>query len=242
MPQRSACKKRTCTNDPAYYFWSLHNRLLVLLMAALLSAWGIYAFRHTPLDAIPDLSDAQVIIKTAYPGQSPQAVEDQVTYRLPRHCCRCRARPPCAAFHVRRVVHLHHLQRRYRSLLGALARARISEPDGGQVADRRHPGAGAGRIRRGLGVRVRAGRPPAPPRPGPVARLAGFLPEVRIAKHPRRVRSGERRRHGAAIPDRGRARTGWPPINSPWTRWSRRCATAIYRAVAPWWKLGAPNI
>ena len=62
--------------------WSLRNRLLVLLLAALLSAWGIYAFRHTPLDAIPDLSDAQVIIKTAYPGQSPQAVEDQVTYPL----------------------------------------------------------------------------------------------------------------------------------------------------------------
>jgi len=62
--------------------WSLRNRLLVLLLAAALSAWGVYAFRHTPLDAIPDLSDAQVIIKTSYPGQSPQIVEDQVTYPL----------------------------------------------------------------------------------------------------------------------------------------------------------------
>ncbi len=67
---------------PRVISWSLHNRLLVLLLAALLSAWGVYAFRHTPLDAIPDLSDAQVIIKTAYPGQSPQVVEDQVTYPL----------------------------------------------------------------------------------------------------------------------------------------------------------------
>ena len=62
--------------------WSLGNRLLILLLAALLCAWGVYAVRHTPLDAIPDLSDAQVIIKTAYPGQSPQIVEDQVTYPL----------------------------------------------------------------------------------------------------------------------------------------------------------------
>jgi Cu(I)/Ag(I) efflux system membrane protein CusA/SilA len=62
--------------------WSLRNHLLVLLLAALISAWGVYSLRHTALDAIPDLSDVQVIIKTAYPGQSPQAVEDQVTYPL----------------------------------------------------------------------------------------------------------------------------------------------------------------
>ena len=67
---------------PRIISWSLRNRLLVLLLAAMLSAWGIYAFRNTPLDAIPDLSDAQVIIKTSYPGQSPQIVEDQVTYPL----------------------------------------------------------------------------------------------------------------------------------------------------------------
>jgi Cu(I)/Ag(I) efflux system membrane protein CusA/SilA len=62
--------------------WSLRNRPLVLLFAALLCAWGVYAVKNTALDAIPDLSDAQVIIKTAYPGQSPQIVEDQVTYPL----------------------------------------------------------------------------------------------------------------------------------------------------------------
>ncbi|MEO6421915.1 MAG: efflux RND transporter permease subunit, partial [Candidatus Nitrotoga sp.] len=62
--------------------WSLRNHLLVLLLAAFISAWGIYSLRHTALDAIPDLSDVQVIIKTTYSGQSPQAVEDQVTYPL----------------------------------------------------------------------------------------------------------------------------------------------------------------
>ena len=62
--------------------WSVHNRLLVLLAAALLSAWGVYSVRTIPLDAIPDLSDVQVIIRTSYPGQAPQVVEDQVTYPL----------------------------------------------------------------------------------------------------------------------------------------------------------------
>ena len=62
--------------------WSVHNRLLVLLAAVLLSAWGVYSLRTIPLDAIPDLSDVQVIIRTSYPGQAPQVVEDQITYPL----------------------------------------------------------------------------------------------------------------------------------------------------------------
>jgi copper/silver efflux system protein len=62
--------------------WSLANRFLVLLITGLLITAGIYAVARTPLDAIPDLSDVQVIIKTNYPGQAPQVVEDQVTYPL----------------------------------------------------------------------------------------------------------------------------------------------------------------
>jgi Cu(I)/Ag(I) efflux system membrane protein CusA/SilA len=62
--------------------WSIHNRFLVLMATALAVAWGTYAASTTPLDAIPDLSDVQVIIKTTYPGQAPQVVEDQVTYPL----------------------------------------------------------------------------------------------------------------------------------------------------------------
>ena len=62
--------------------WSIENRGMVLLLTALLTALGIHAVRNTPLDAIPDLSDVQVIIKTSYPGQAPQVVEDQVTYPL----------------------------------------------------------------------------------------------------------------------------------------------------------------
>jgi len=62
--------------------WSVHNRYLVLLLTAMLVAWGIYAVARTPLDAIPDLSDVQVIVKTNFPGQAPQVVEDQVTYPI----------------------------------------------------------------------------------------------------------------------------------------------------------------
>ncbi len=61
---------------------SARNPFLVALGIAALVAWGSYAVFNTPLDAIPDLSDVQVIVSTKYPGQSPQVVEDQVTYPL----------------------------------------------------------------------------------------------------------------------------------------------------------------
>lgn len=62
--------------------WSLHNRFLVLIATIALIAGGLFSVKQTPVDAIPDLSDVQVIIKTSYPGQAPQVVEDQVTYPL----------------------------------------------------------------------------------------------------------------------------------------------------------------
>jgi len=62
--------------------WSIQNRFLVLLTTVFLIFAGIYSLQKTPLDAIPDLSDVQVIIYTEYPGQAPQIVEDQITYPL----------------------------------------------------------------------------------------------------------------------------------------------------------------
>jgi Cu(I)/Ag(I) efflux system membrane protein CusA/SilA len=61
---------------------ALNNRALMVLLALVITAWGIYAIRHISLDAIPDLSDTQVIVETQYPGQAPQVVQDQVTYPL----------------------------------------------------------------------------------------------------------------------------------------------------------------
>lgn len=62
--------------------WSVLNRSLVVLLAGILASWAVYSLRDMPLDALPDLSDVQVIIKTSYPGQAPQVVEDQVSYPL----------------------------------------------------------------------------------------------------------------------------------------------------------------
>ncbi len=62
--------------------WSVGNRFLVLLATGLLAGWGLWAAMRAPLDALPDLSDVQVIIRTPFPGQAPRIVEDQVTYPL----------------------------------------------------------------------------------------------------------------------------------------------------------------
>ena len=62
--------------------WSIVNRFFVLLVTFIIIGLGLFALRNTPVDALPDLSDVQVIIKTNYPGQSPQVIEDQVTYPL----------------------------------------------------------------------------------------------------------------------------------------------------------------
>ncbi|MDE1981834.1 MAG: efflux RND transporter permease subunit, partial [Betaproteobacteria bacterium] len=62
--------------------WSVHNRFLVLMGTLFLAGWGLWGVMTTPVDALPDLSDVQVIIRTSYPGQAPQIVENQVTYPL----------------------------------------------------------------------------------------------------------------------------------------------------------------
>ena len=59
---------------------SIKNRFLVLVVTGFIVIAGLYTLKETPVDAIPDLSDVQVIIKTSFPGQAPQVVEDQVTY------------------------------------------------------------------------------------------------------------------------------------------------------------------
>ncbi|HBP5662670.1 TPA: efflux RND transporter permease subunit [Pseudomonas aeruginosa] len=62
--------------------WSVANRLLVLLATLFIVAWGLWSLRSTSIDALPDLSDVQVIVRTSYPGQAPQIVENQITYPL----------------------------------------------------------------------------------------------------------------------------------------------------------------
>ena len=61
---------------------AINNRVIVLLLAGLFSLWGAYSIKQMPMDAIPDLSDVQVIVRTSFPGQAPQVIEDQITYPL----------------------------------------------------------------------------------------------------------------------------------------------------------------
>ena len=63
-------------------YWSIKNRFFIILSTLIMLGFGIYSVKETPIDAIPDLSDVQVIVKTSFPGQAPQVVEDQVTYPL----------------------------------------------------------------------------------------------------------------------------------------------------------------
>ncbi|MEY3220789.1 MAG: hypothetical protein RIT27_2146 [Pseudomonadota bacterium] len=62
--------------------WSISNRFLILIATLLLTGWGVFSLQQTALDALPDLSDVQVIIRTSYAGQSPKIVEDQITYPI----------------------------------------------------------------------------------------------------------------------------------------------------------------
>ena len=62
--------------------WSVGNRLFVLLLSLMLAGFGVFSLKNTPVDALPDLSDIQVIVKTSYPGQAPQVVQDQVTFPI----------------------------------------------------------------------------------------------------------------------------------------------------------------
>ena len=66
----------------AVIHWSVKNRLFVLMLCIILAVGGVFSIKNTPVDALPDLSDVQVIVKTSYPGQSPQVVQDQVTFPL----------------------------------------------------------------------------------------------------------------------------------------------------------------
>ena len=111
---------------------SVTNRFLVLMGALFLSIWGTWTIINTPVDALPDLSDVQVIIKTSYPGQAPQIVENQVTYPLTTTMLSVRWREDCARFlTVWRLLCVCHFRRWHRSVLGAFAGAGVPQPGTG---------------------------------------------------------------------------------------------------------------
>ncbi len=100
--------------------WSIDNRFMVLMLTVILIGLGIYSVKQTPLDALPDLSDVQVIIKTSYPGQAPQVVEDQVTYPLTTAMLSVPKAVNVRGY-FRRLLCLCHFRRRYRFILGTIS-------------------------------------------------------------------------------------------------------------------------
>ena len=179
--------------------WSARNVFLVLLATLFVVGAGIYAVLHTPLDAMPDLSDVQVIIYTEYPGQAPQVVEDQVTYPLTTAMlARAQVQGGARLLVLRRLVRLRHLRGRHRHLLGALAGAGIPQLRLRAPAARRHADAGAGRDRRRLGVPVRRARREA--HAGGTAHHPGLVRALPAHQGAGRGRSGERRRLRPAVP------------------------------------------
>ena len=187
--------------------WSIANRFLVLLATLMLSAWGVYSVLRTPLDALPDLSDVQVIIRTTYPG--PGAAHRREPDHLPADdddAVGAGREDGARLFVLRRLLRLRAVRGRHRPVLGALARARVPEPGAGAPAAGRDGLARAGRHRRRLDLPVRAGRPQRHDGRRPAARAAGLVPQVRAEDRAQRGRGGLGRRHGAPVPDRARPR------------------------------------
>ena len=189
--------------------WSIANRFLVLMATVLVTAWGVYAVLRTPLDAIPDLSDVQVIIRTTWPGQAPRIVEDQVTYPLTTTMLSVPGAKTVRGYSFfgdsfvyilfadgtdpywarsRVLEYLNQVQAR----LPAQAKPALG-PDA----------TGVGWIYQ-YALVDRSGRLDL----GAAARAAGLVPQVRAEGAAQRRRGRDRRRHGAAVP--GRARPGSP--------------------------------
>ena len=191
--------------------WSITNRFLVLLASIALAVGGVVSMRATPVDALPDLSDVQVIVRTTWPGQAPQIVEDQVTYPLATTMLSVPgARVGARLFSFFGDSFVYILFDDATDLYWARSRVLeyLNTGAGAPAARARKPALGPGRHRGRLDLPVRPGRPQRPPMTSSrTAGAAGLVP-ANTSSRPLagRGRGRDRRRHGAAIP--GRARPG----------------------------------
>ena len=133
--------------------WCARNRFLVFTGVLLLTLAGIWSMGHVPLDALPDISDVQVIIHTNWEGQPPDIIEDQVTYPdCDQPVGRAAGESGARADHVRRLVCVCCFRRRHGSLLGAVAGGGVSATDQRTSAAECASGDRPGRDRCGLGL------------------------------------------------------------------------------------------
>ena len=191
----------TCARNPG----------LTLLLVAASAALGIYSIRHVPLDAIPDLSDVQVIVYSEWPGRSAELVEDQITYPI---SSKLLAAPGVRAVRGQSffgVSFVYAIFDDSTDLYWARSsRARVHERRPERAAERRHAGDRPRRHGRRLGLRVRAGRSQRHARPRRAAQPAGLEPALRAGLGSGRRRSRVARRAGAPVPDPARPGRGSP--------------------------------
>ena len=156
---------------------SIQNKFLVILGTAFVVAAGIYAIARTPLDAIPDLSDVQVIILTEYPGQAPQVVEDQVTYPLTTAMLSVPFAKVVRGFSFFGISFVYIIFEDGTDLYWS--RSRVLEymnVVAGRLPDGVNPTLGPDATGVGLGVRLHLRE--RPPRPGPAAIHSGLVPAL----------------------------------------------------------------
>ena len=91
--------------------WAIHNRFMVLIGIVMITIGGIYSIRETPVDAIPDLSENQVIVFTEWMGRNPQIIEDQITYPLVTNLQGIPNKNHSCCIHVRHEFHLRDFRR-----------------------------------------------------------------------------------------------------------------------------------
>ena len=208
--------------------WSVANRWLVIAASLALAAGGAWAMRHTPLDAIPDLSDVQVIISTEWPGRSPDLIEDQITYpdrdraRLDApECGRSAASPISASRTSTSSSRTAPTSTGRAAACSSICRAFADHAAGGRDAGDR-----TRRDRRRLGVRVRARRRERRAHPRRAAQPAGLEAALRPGSRSRRRGSGQHRRLRQAVPGQPRPEPpgGLRPVDQG--RSSRRFAPA----------------
>ena len=186
--------------------FSARNAFIVVLLIVAIVGGGLWAIRATPIDAIPDLSDVQVIVSANWEGRSPTLVEDQVVYPIVTALISAPNVKVVRGFSYFDVgVRLRHLRGRDRPLLGPQPRPGVPERAAGPPARRRPAGPGARRHRRGLGLRVRPRRQERQARPLSTPHAQRLVRPVLAALRPRRGRGGSGRRLREAVPDRDRS-------------------------------------
>ena len=223
--------------------WSIANRFLVLLATLIVAAWGVWALLRTPLDAIPDLSDVQVIIRTTYPGQAPQIVENQVTYPLTTTMLSVPGAKTVRGYSFFGDSFVYILFEDGTDPYWA--RSRVLEYLN-QVQSRLPPqaqGRRSGRMRPAWAgsTNTRWSTAAASMDLVAAARAAGLVPQVRAEDGAERRRGRERRRHGAPVPGRARSRPA-ARLQHPARQGDRRaCRRRTRRPAARCWSWARPN-